>query len=167
MRFLQSILVATIPWLLGVAPALASAPAPQRVEATTNRDLVPIPNDMSWPGGDDSEAIADKDMKTLPQAFVRAARLAELASACRWGASAEERATARDRLLWAAAAIARRVGVSSTHAQRLVEVFTSDEEILSPIQADVAKSVKDARVCEDDAMRATWEVSAFPGSQRI
>ena len=167
MRFLPSILVATIPWLLSVAPATASAGPPYGAEATTNRDLVQIPNDMSWAGADDSEAIADKDMATLPQAFVRAARLAELAAACRWGASAEERATARDRLLWAAAAIARRVGVSSTHAQLLVEVFTSDEEILSPIHADVAKSVKDARVCEDDAMRETWAASAFLGSKRI
>ena len=167
---MRGILVVLLSMSLAVliaTPAVATSDALDDTETPVPRDRVERPSDKTSLNTDDSESITDADMAALPRAFVQAARLGELGAACRWGATKDERATARDRLLWAAAAIARRVGVSPTHARLLIEAFTSDAEILAPIQADVSSSVKDKHACEDDALRETWEAAAFLGSKRI
>ena len=163
---LASLLVAGSAVLTAV-PAVATPDAAVDLAIPMHRDRADSAGDRSSSSTDESESISDRVMAALPQTFVQAARLAELGAACKWGANNDERAIARDRLLWAAAAIARRVGVSSAHALSLVEAFRSDAEILAPIKAEVVSSVKDKRACEDNALRETWEASAFLGSKRI
>lgn len=153
--------------VLSAVPAVATPDAAGDCAIPMHRDRADSAGDKSSSSTDESESITDKVMAALPQTFVQAARLAELGAACKWGANNDERAIARDRLLWAAAAIARRVGVSSAHALSLIEAFRSDAEILAPIKAEVVSSVKDKRACEDNALRETWEASAFLGSKRI
>ena len=167
MRGLLAVLLSMSFAVLTATPAAATPDALDDTETPVHRDRIERPSDKTPSNADESEQITDRDMAALPKAFVQAARLGELGAACRWGATKDDRATARARLLWAAAAIARRVGVSPAHARLLIEAFTSDAEILAPIQADVASSVRDKHACEDDSLRETWEASTFPGSRRI
>ena len=167
MPLLLAILLVTSSAVLATTPAVAASDVVDHFDSPAHSDRIERPSENAWSSVDENESVSDKDLAALPQAFVQAARLGELGTACKWGANQDERATARERLLGAAAAIARRVGVSPTHAQLLIEAFSSDADILTPIQADVAHSVQEKHVCDDDALRETWEASAFLGSKRI